>query len=232
MSITTDWEFLLDEDAVIRGQGADPAIVRERSPRLIQKANQALEEGRSLLRPQVVYSRHEVKALRHERITLAGGGFLGGALIAKHLSPARQVIILVCTIGTALDELISEVSKQDMVYALALDGVGSAAVEALANEVCRRLEVEAAKDGLHASIPLSPGMVGWTVDEGQPQIFNLIDAEAIGVSLNDHYIMTPRKTLSMVLGIGSDLGYQGKVCDFCAMRDTCRYQDHYDPAAI
>lgn len=227
----TGWELVLDEDAVLRGQGADPATIRERSPRLVQLATKALEVGRPLLRPRVFSSHHEVKAVRHDRITLADGGYLAGSLISQHLSPAQQVVILVCTIGTALDELLSEVMRQDMVYGLALDGVGSAATEALANEACRLLEIEAAKNGFQASIPLSPGMVGWTVDEGQPQIFNLIGDKAIGVTLSDHFVMSPRKSLSMVLGLGPDMGYQGKVCDFCTMRDICRYQDHYDPAA-
>jgi len=227
----TGWELMLDEDAVLRGQGADPAIIRQRSPRLVQLATRALEEGRPLLRPQVFYSHHDVKTLRHERLVLSGGGYLSGSLISQHLSPAQEIVILVCTIGTALDDLMPEVMKQDMVYALALDGVGSAAAEALANEACRQLELEAAKKGYQASIPLSPGMVGWTVDEGQPQIFDLIADEAIGVTLSDHFVMTPRKSLSMVVGLGPDMGYQGKVCDFCAMRETCRYQDHYDPSA-
>ena len=224
-----DWELLLDEDAVLRGQGADPAIIRERSPRLLQTATKALEAGRSLLLPQVAVSYHEVKSIGHERITLTDGGSLSGAMVAHHLGPAQKIIILVCTVGTALDDLIAKVTNQDMVYALALDGVGSAAVEALANEACRLLEVEAAQDGFQTSIPLSPGMIGWSVDQGQPQIFTLIDGAEIGVTLDDFFIMTPRKSLSMVLGIGPDMGYQGKVCDFCAMRDTCRYQDHYDP---
>jgi hypothetical protein len=225
-----DWELLLDEDAVLRGQGADPTIIRTRSPRLVQTATKALEAGRELLQPQVAVSYYEVQTIRHERITLAGGGFLTGSLIAQHLGPAQKIAILVCTIGTALDDFISTVTNKDMVYALALDGVGSAAVEALANEACRLLEAEAAQDGFQASIPLSPGMIGWSVDQGQPQIFTLINGEEIGVTLNEYYIMTPRKSLSMVLGLGPDMGYQGKVCDFCAMRDTCRYQDHYDPA--
>jgi hypothetical protein len=228
----TDWELKLDEDAVLRGQGADPAIIRQRSPRLVQMATRALEDGRPLLRPQVHFAYHEVESIRHERVTLTGGGFLSGAMIAQHLGPAQQIIILVCTIGEALDDLIDEVTNQEMVYALALDGVGSAAVEALANEACRHLEDEAAQDGFQASIPLSPGMIGWSVDQGQPQIFTLIDGEEIGVTLNDYYVMAPRKSLSMVLGLGPDMGYQGKVCDFCAMRDTCRYQDHYDPTEL
>jgi hypothetical protein len=223
-------DLLIDEDAVLRGQGADPAIIRKRSPRLVQVAKKALEEGHTLLRPQVYHSHHEVENVRHDRITLTGGGFLSGSMVVQHLSPAQKIVVLVCTIGSAMDDLISQVTQNDMVFALALDGVGSAAVEALANEACRLLEAEAAQNELQASIPLSPGMIGWSVDEGQPQIFGLIDNETISVALNEQCIMTPRKSLSMVLGFGPDMGYRGKVCDFCAMRDTCRYQDHYDPS--
>lgn len=232
MPVIADWEPRLDEDAVLRGQGADPGAIRARSPHLVQVAKEALKEALPLLQPQAFYRRFDVNAHRHERISFSGGGFLSGPLIAQHLGPAQQVVVLVCSIGGALDDLVSKAGKSDMVRSLALDGVGSAAVEALANEICRRFELEAAQDGLRTSIPLSPGMVGWTVAEGQPQIFNLVNGDSIGVSLTEHFLMIPRKSLSMVLGLGPDMGYGGKVCDFCAMRETCRYQDHYGEAAI
>jgi hypothetical protein len=57
--------------------------------------------------------------------------------------------------------------------ALALDGVGSAAVEMLAIQACNYFEEKAKIDGLFTSMPLNPGMVGWPVDMGQPQIFSL-----------------------------------------------------------
>ena len=114
-----------------------------------------------------------------------------------------------------------------MVYALALDGAGSASVEALANAACLYFENQAAEEGLQASIPFSPGMVDWTVADGQPQIFNLLgEAETI-VNLTSSYIMIPRKSLTMVMGFGVDLKSSGRTCDFCIMRGTCRYQDHY-----
>jgi cobalamin-dependent methionine synthase I len=56
--------------------------------------------------------------------------------------------------------------------------------------------------GLHTSIPLIPGMNGWPVDVGQPQIFTALDAAIIGVSLNENAQMIPRKSISMVVGIG------------------------------
>ncbi len=232
MPVITGPELDLTIDAVLRGQGADPAAIRARSPQLVAEAARALEQARPLLDPRLCYERLPVESLRHERLTLAGGGMLSGPLIAQHLGRAREVIVMVCTIGGALDELVSAMIRAgDMVYALALDGVGSAAVEALANRACRRFELEAEAQGLQTSIPLSPGMVGWGVAEGQPQLFSLIDADAIGVTLTDHSLMIPRKSLSMVLGVGKDMLAGGRTCDFCAMRDTCRYQDHYGPPA-
>jgi len=100
-------------------------------------------------------------------------------------------------------------------------------VEALANAACRRIEDEAKAVALQTSIPLSPGMIGWPVEEGQAQIFNLLNAKEIGVCVTPAWVMLPRKSLSMVLGIGTRMVEAGKTCDYCTLRETCRHQDHY-----
>ena len=71
-----------------------------------------------------------------------------------------------------------------MILGLAIDGVGSTAVESLANEVCRDIELKAASEGFQTTIPLSPGMVGWGLEEGQPIIFDLLETDQIGVTFN------------------------------------------------
>jgi hypothetical protein len=135
---------------------------------------------------------------------------------------------MLCTIGPELEEHASRVMSSEMVRGLALEGAGSAATEALANSACRLFELEAETEGLQASIPLNPGMIGWTVSEGQPQIFSLLEGAQVGISLTPAAVMVPRKSLSMVLGLGPGMTNAGRTCDFCAMRETCRYQDHYD----
>ena len=69
-------------------------------------------------------------------------------------------------------------------------------------------------------------MVGWSVEIGQPQIFSNVEAEAIGVTLTDSAQMLPRKSTSLVLGFAPTPFELGTPCDFCALRDTCRYQHH------
>jgi len=220
--------LMLDVDDVLRGQGAVPGVIRGRSPHLVQLAERSLEEGRPLLRPRVLAQHFEVEGLHHETLRLRGGD-LRSPLIAQHLGGARRVVTLICTIGSALPERVAELMGENMLQALAMDGVGSAAVEALANAACRRIEDQAAAEGWQTTIPLSPGMVGWPVDEGQPQIFGLVDASEIGVSLTEGSVMLPLKSLSMVLGLGPELQTGGRPCDYCSMRETCRYQDHYEP---
>lgn len=219
----------LDVDDVLRGQGADPAALRRRSPHLVQMAERALEEGLPLINPRVLVRWFEVESLRHERLLLHDSGSLSGPLIAEQLGPAVRVAVLLCTVGSALEEYAAEVMASAPVRGLALDGVGSAAIEALANATCRQLGQEVADQGWQTTIPLSPGMIGWAVSEGQPQIFALLDGAEIGIRLNEASVMLPLKSLSMVLGAGPEVGSSGRTCDYCTMRGTCRYQDHDGP---
>jgi hypothetical protein len=220
-------EIHIDADAVLRGQGATPAIIRSRRPALVSLAEQAIQEGLPLVEPSVVMRQYSIEGVRHERLLLDGGRQLPGKLLVQHLGQARQINVLLCSIGTSLERYSQEMWNSSATYALALDGVGSAAVEALANAACRFLEDQAAAQGWKSSVPLSPGMVDWPVEVGQPQIFQLLEEETAGVDLTQSFIMIPRKSLTMVVGVGPDLEMGGRTCDFCNLREVCRYQDHY-----
>jgi len=152
---------------------------------------------------------------------------LAGQLIAQHFARAEKIIALVCTIGSELDEAVSGLFKVDPMVALAMDGVGSAAVEMLAIQACNFFEEQAKIDGLNISMPLNPGMVGWPVEIGQPQIFSLLDSEVINVSLTESWMMVPNKSVSMVLGLGKDVSNYGSSCEYCNLKGVCKYQNHY-----
>ena len=231
MPVLTDWVLELEVDQILRGQGADPAVLRARRPALVGLAERAQQAGVPLLEPKVAYARLTARGLRHEHLMLDGGE-LQGALIAQHLGAAEQVVVMVCTIGGSLEAEVARQMDDDPVYALALDGLGSAAAEALAGMACHSFEHEAEARGWHASLPLSPGMIGWPVPEGQAQIFALLDPGDAGVRLTESGMMIPRKSLSLVLGLGQAMTTGESACSFCSLNATCRYQDHYpaDPA--
>ena len=227
MPVMTEIEVFVEADKVLRGMGGDPAQLRARRPELVETAEWAIAEGSSLIEARISYSLFEVVSLSHERLSLGDGKILSGSLIIEHLAPSKQVAAILCTIGDPLEEVVSQLIMEDPVRGLALDGLANAAIEVLANKICHLLEEQAHESGLSTTIPLSPGMVGWPVDIGQRQIFSLVDAASIGVTLEESSMMRPRKSLSMVVGFGEEFTTKSRTCDYCSLKETCRYQDHY-----
>jgi len=233
MPILDKWNLELTIDDVLRAQGADPDVIRRRRPGLVKSTEEAIVRWMPILQPRVLYERYPVRSLVHERLDLVahnsdhGKYYLSGSLIAQHLARAEAVVLILCTIGRELDNTVSSIFNTDPMMALALDGVGSAAVENLALQACNYIEIQAKEAGLKTTMPINPGMVGWPVDVGQPQIFSLLDCEAVQVSLTDAWMMVPNKSLSMVLGVGSEVTVTGSTCEYCNLKGVCNYQNHY-----
>jgi hypothetical protein len=233
MPVLDQWDLLIRIDDVLRAQGADPEVIKLRRPSLVKATETALKNSSAFLHPQVLYEKYSVKKLIHERLELIPKNQyqkninLTGQLITQHLGRSQEVVLLICTIGSELDDFVSSLFNVDPLSALATDGVGSAAVENLAIQACNYFEDQAKSLGLNTSMPLNPGMIGWPVEQGQIEIFSLLDSERIHVSLNESCMMIPNKSLSMVLGIGMDVSPLGTSCDYCSLKGVCKYQNHY-----
>jgi hypothetical protein len=172
----------------------------------------------------VAFGTFAVAEFRHEQLRLVGGGQLAGPLVAEHFRGARSVVAAVCTIGPALEAAASACFAEDPALSVALDALGSAAVELLASAMCQRVDDQAVAEGLKTTIALTPGLVGWPLASGQRQVFSLVDAASAGVSLTEGYMMTPHKSTSMVVGTGADVERTGETCDYCSMATTCRHR--------
>lgn len=222
-----DWVLEIPVEEILRMQAADAAVVQQRNPLLMDMAMQARTHGATLVKPAALYRIERLDGLRHERLLLKGGQELQSKLLSEHLKSATFIVIAVCTIGPGVEQLASREFARDPIYGLALEGFGSAAVETLATTFCTFVDQKAKLAGMTSSIPLSPGMVGWSVDQGQRQLFQLVDPSLIGVKLTESFMMSPAKTISLVLGVGDQMVADGSTCDFCNMRERCHYRDHY-----
>ena len=225
MPILSDWHIQVTADQVLRAQGAEPAALRQRRPQLAEIAAWAALEGAALIAPQVLYEIYQVQSLRHERLYVSKPPlFLSGPLVARHFGQAQQVVAVLCTIGEQLESIVSELMATDPLQGWALDGYGSAAVEQLAALACAHFESQAEAGGLHASLPLSPGMEGWPAAQGQPELLGLLEPGLVGVRLLESGMMRPLKTLSLAIGLGTEMSHAGRPCDYCSLNQTCRYQ--------
>ena len=224
MPVIDHWDLELTADDVLRAQGGDPAVIRTRKPVLVDMAEKALVEGFPFLQPMVLYKRFRINEVSHQRILLSEQGKLSGSLVWEHLAPASDVVVALVSVGDALEKRAATLTETDLAYALALDAVGSAAVEALSEEVCAYIEQLTSAEGLKVSMPINPGMLGWPLLEGQNEIFQLLDGPEIGVHLHPSGRMYPNKSLSMVIGLGKELSGEGIPCDYCGKKDRCRHR--------
>jgi len=214
-------------DMVLRGQGADPVIIANRSPVLLETAKRAVREGMPLLSPKIVEQTFDVIKTNHNHVYLNNNCSIESRFIAQELASACKISFTVCTIGNAIEEKVSSLFRADPVLSLAFDGFGIAAVETLVLYAREIIERKADKEGLCTSIPFSPGMIEWPLEKGQHQIFSILQPDPLIVRLTSSMQMVPQKSTSMIIGIGKYFGPDTrKACDFCAARQTCRYKQN------
>jgi len=180
------------------------------------------------LEPVIAYQTHPIIKVGHHQLSLEGNAILKGSILSSVLAEAKQLAVAVCTIGPKLEKQVTEYfSDDEALRGLLLDGIGTTAVDSLTFEVCNLVGYEASLHGYQASSPLSPGGSRFPISE-QWQLFPLVPASQIGVSLTSSGVMVPRKSLSMVIGMGHDMKTWTKAesCARCNLRDTCRYRIH------
>jgi hypothetical protein len=147
-------------------------------------------------------------------------------LLPSVLPTAEELAVAVCTIGPGLENQASEYFKQgEPLRGMLLDGIGSAAVDSLTEEVCKFIAGEASSRGYEASSPISPGMPGLPLTE-QWQLLSMVPAQDIGVSLTPTGMMVPRKSASMVIGMGPQMAKwtRAEVCARCHLKKTCPHR--------
>ena len=179
-----------------------------------------------LVQPAIAYEAYSIARVESDRLHLDGGATLNGPMLPAALPGARELVVAVCTIGPDLEQRGSAYSEQrEPLRGLLLDGIGSAAVDSLVRETAKLMAQEASSRGLEASSPLAPGMPGFPILE-QWQMMNLVPADEIGVSLTQTATMVPRKSVSMVIGIGAHMPTwtQAEVCARCRLKKTCPYR--------
>jgi len=219
-------DILLDftADMVLRGQGADPAVVRTRRPVLVDLAQKAIDVGAGLVSPAVIHDTFSVSKDKQTGIFLNGMYALAGELISEQLAGAGRIALAIVTIGSALEEKIYQAGHDgDMALSLALDGLANAAVDMLSFWYCQKIEQQAEAAGQSSTIAFSSGMLGWSVEQGQPQVFAALQPDPQLVRLLPSGMMLPRKSASMAIGLGGQIQGGGKPCKFCSMNSMCSY---------
>ena len=106
----------------------------------------------------------------------------------------------------------------DPVTGYIIDTIGSEAVERVADILESRLLDVLADDSLKITNRYSPGYCDWSVSE-QQKLFSLLPEHFCGINLTDSSLMIPVKSVSGIIGIGSDVTREEYPCRFCSRTD-------------
>ena len=226
MPVIRDIPLSLKTGAVLRRQGlGGKAKVRPEIKSLTLELL-ASTESEHLLEPAAACEYYPVTGMSGVQISLEGDKAVHGPALPALFLEAKELAVIICTIGPKLEKQASGYTKNGQALrGMLLDGIGSAAIDTLIPETLRIIAKEVSARGYEISSPVNPGMPGFPMSE-QWDLLELTKAHKIGVSLTPSEILVPRKSVSMVIGIGPRMTRwtQAEVCARCSLRETCPYK--------
>jgi len=226
MPVILDIPLSLKTGEVLRREGLGGNFkIRPRIKNLILELLASVKQVH-LLEPAVAYEIQSITEMSREQVSLEGNSVVHGSLLPSTFPEAKELAIAVGTIGPRLEKQVAEYFDRDEpLRGILLDGIGSAAVDSLTQEVCRLITAEASSRSYQASSPVNPGMPGLPITE-QWRLLEMVPAREIGVSLTSSGEMVPRKSISMIIGIGPKMKTwtRAEVCARCSLKNNCPYR--------
>lgn len=146
-----------------------------------------------------------------------------GRQVCGYIKESTQVAVFLCTAGEDFTRMTNQLNEQgDIMEAYILDAIGSLTVENAMDKIQEQLRIEMQQQGLKISNRYSPGYCNWPLSD-QTMLFDLIGPNPTGITLSDSCLMTPRKSVSGIIGIGSELKHHAYGCVVCNNVD-CIYR--------
>ena len=185
--------FQIDRSEMMRYAGLPP---KGAFPEALVTA--ALQEAAALAEPRGVWRLVPYDA---ETGTLGESLVLEGTQIRRHLSRSVSAAVLAVTAGPAIEEASSaHFQAGRYTEGLLLDAAATAVTEHLADQLDHFIQSEARRTGRHAAWRYSPGYGDWPVTQ-QRALCTLIGTGEIGISVTDHSMLLPRKSVTAVIGL-------------------------------
>ena len=145
-----------------------------------------------------------------------------GQIIERQLRGSEAYALFICTAGTEYEEYLKRLKEDgDMVRVFIADALGSVIAEKTADCMEKTLQKNIEKLGWHHTNRFSPGYCGWHVSQ-QQLLFPLFNGETCGVSLTESSLMMPIKSVSGIIGLGTEVRHLDYTCGLCDFKDCFR----------
>ncbi len=143
MYIKRDWSISVDEKEYMALMG-DSFGRLLKNPGKLDTFQAALKEIEESIEPVACWDRFPIQKFLHDKLVLANGVRIGGGPVVSVVGGAEELIVAVCSVGSAVDRLIEEAQQARQLFkALVLNDMAAWAVDMVRQQLCLWLEGEA-----------------------------------------------------------------------------------------
>ena len=144
-------------------------------------------------------------------------------IVFGQIKKSDSLAIFLCTAGEEIGiRSRKAMQERDLLRGYIYDVVGSEVVEAAADLMQNELEKAVIFSGKKITNRYSPGYCGWDVAE-QHKLFQLVPDNFCGIRLTESALMDPVKSVSGIIGAGTDVKLNPYICKLCYLKD-CIYR--------
>lgn len=182
-----------------------------------------LRAGESIIQAKGGFRVLDTLLLQKEALILENEVFNIGPIIAKQLHKSQKMLVFACTAGPGIQDAYDmQLKAGDPLKAFLIDTLGSVAVEKAMDKMHHEIECHFLKHVLHCSNRYSPGYCGWSVSE-QHKLWRFLPENFCGIRLTESALMLPIKSISGLIGLGTEVKRQAYTCSICT-HEHCIYR--------
>lgn len=212
----------IDKNEVLRylghkGQEYDKAL-----DELIENS---IDEVENKTTPKKIFETYDIER-QEDGIYLKGTNLvLQGDDIKSCLENCDRVVLMAVTLGNEIERIIKLNERTNMTKAVIVDSIGTAFVEAICDDIENAIYNNYRAEGKSLSFRYSPGY-GDLPLEIQARFLDTLNARRrIGLNITESNILIPRKSVTAILGIKSEVKEKIKrTCENCANYSTCTFR--------
>ena len=188
-------------------------------PNILRRVNKAMNLAAGVVAPAAAFAIIPVRKADRDGVLLPGDRHLRTGDVAGWRE-AAYIAASVATLGPDLEEKCRELRSSEPFTAIVLDAVGVACLDKLSEMVGRETDRQARMRGLYGGARICPGLQGAELSL-QTLLFDLVNAQALGVDLTVDLVMKPFKSISEIRVLTSrpqEFAADHK-CRHCDLRD-------------
>jgi hypothetical protein len=191
------------------------------SPRIKAGIKKAMEAVNQYADPKAIYRILPV-VKKNGSVILNGEFFFKSPKLNVLFDFCDKAVVFLVTLGPKVERVINENMESQPHYGVIVDAAASAAAEGAAQYIQDYIEKKLNEEE-KTTLRYSPGYCDWPISE-QDEIFKILPHQRIGVELSENSFMSPRKSVSGVIGIcPANSKFSGNVCMNCKKID-CPYR--------